>query len=263
MDHRGIITIGERIYAAEKNAVPTGRLSRTNPELNSIEAYQIQLAQAELRQADGQTVIGKKIGLTSLAVQKAMGLNEPDYGHIFDVHLTGQDTPLRSTALVTPQVEAEIAFILKRDLSGPGVTEASVLAATEGLMASLEIVDSRYEGGMEGITLCDSIADNASLGRVVLGSRLVTAKDLDLRTIGMVLEKNGQPAAFGVSAAVMGSPAASVAWLANKLAAFGLNLKAGEIILSGSFTSFIPAGPGDNFSAHFGSHLGSVKVGFV
>ena len=262
MDHRGLITIGEALYAAEKNAAPVRRLSRDHPELTTLEAYNIQLAQVELRAADGQTVIGKKIGMTSLAVQAALGIGEPDYGHIFDAHLAGTDAPLEMSGLITPQVEAELAFVLSRDLKGPGVTAASVMAATEGIIPALEIVDSRYEGGMAGISLNDSIADNASLGRIILGSRLTPVKKLDLRTIGLVLEKNGQAAAFGVSAAVMGSPAASVAWLANKLAAFGLGLMAGEIILSGSFTTFLPAAGGDCFSASFGDGLGSVKVGF-
>jgi 2-keto-4-pentenoate hydratase len=189
-----------------------------------------------------------------------MNINEPDYGHVFDAQMAAQDVPIRVGELIQPHIEAELAFVLHRDVKGPGVTEATVMAATAGIMAAIEVVDIRYKDMK--IALQDTVADNAACGRIVLGSRLVPIDGMDLRTIGLVLEKNGQILDTGVSASVLGNPAAAVAWLANKMAAFGVPLKAGELIMSGSFTSMYPVAAGENYTAYFGG-IGSVKASFV
>lgn len=260
MDAQKIEELGRQLFLAEKNNDPIEKLSITHPGITVEDAYRIQLEAKKCKLADGQSITGKKIGLTNLAMQKALGIGEPDYGHVYDVNMANQDVPISMKTLIQPQIESEIAFVLKHDIKGPGVTAASVMAAAEGIIASFEIVDCRYTDMK--IALVDTIADNASCGRIVLGGRMAPVAGLDLRTIGLVLEKNGRIIDMGVSAAVLGSPAASVAWLANKIAAYGVGLKAGEIIMSGSFTSLHPIEAGDNFTAHFGG-VGNVKVSFA
>jgi 2-keto-4-pentenoate hydratase len=171
-----------------------------------------------------------------------------------------EGVPLSRSELILPKVEGEIAFVLKSELKGPGITVADVLRGTEGVMASIEIVDSRVRDWK--IKLPDTIADNASSARFVLGSRMIPVHKVDLRLIGMVLEKNGEIINTGAGAAVLGNPAAAVAWLANRLSAFGIFLEEGEIILSGALTAAIDAQAGDFFHVAF-QHLGTVGVRFV
>ncbi|MGC8660828.1 MAG: 2-keto-4-pentenoate hydratase, partial [Desulfomonilaceae bacterium] len=194
------------------------------------------------------------------AMQKLLGVSEPDYGQLFDHMLVMEGNPVPRNELILPKVEGEIAFVLKKDLKGPGITIADVLRASEGVMASIEIVDSRIKDWK--IKLPDTIADNASSAGFVLGSRLVPVKEVDLRLLGMVFEKNGEIINTGAGAAVWGHPAASVAWLANSLAAFDDSLKAGEIILSGALTAAVDAQSNDSFLISF-QHLGTVGVRFV
>ncbi|WP_258359660.1 2-keto-4-pentenoate hydratase [Moorella sulfitireducens] len=257
MDYRGIAT---ELLAAEASCRPIEPLTATYPDLTVEDAYRIQLAGIEMKKARGSKVIGKKIGLTSKAMQQLLGVNEPDYGHLLDNMLLLEGEPCRREELLLPRVEGELAFILKDTLKGPGVTIADVYRATEGIMPAFEIVDSRIRDWK--IKLQDTIADNASSARLVLGSRMVPIKDLDLRLIGMVLEKNGEVASTGAGAAVWGHPAAAVAWLANKLAAFDIALEAGEIILSGAVTAAENASAGDVFTVSFHG-LGSLSLKFV
>ncbi|KYH32244.1 2-keto-4-pentenoate hydratase [Neomoorella mulderi] len=257
MDYRGIAT---ELLAAEASCRPIEPLTATYPDLTVEDAYRIQLAGIEIKKARGSKVIGKKIGLTSKAMQQLLGVNEPDYGHLLDNMLLLEGEPCRREELLLPRVEGELAFILKDTLKGPGVTIADVFRATEGIMPAFEIVDSRIRDWK--IKLPDTIADNASSARLVLGSRMVPIKDLDLRLIGMVLEKNGEVVSSGAGAAVWGHPAAAVAWLANKLAAFDIALEAGEIILSGAVTAAENASAGDVFTVSFYG-LGSLSLKFV
>ncbi|CEP66485.1 Fumarylacetoacetase, C-terminal [Moorella glycerini] len=257
MDYQGIAT---ELLAAEASCRPIEPLTATYPDLTVEDAYRIQLAGIEIKKARGSKVIGKKIGLTSKAMQQLLGVNEPDYGHLLDNMLLLEGEPCRREELLLPRVEGELAFILKDTLKGPGVTIADVFRATEGIMPAFEIVDSRIRDWK--IKLPDTIADNASSARLVLGSRMVPIKDLDLRLIGMVLEKNGEVVSSGAGAAVWGHPAAAVAWLANKLAAFDIALEAGEIILSGAVTAAENASAGDVFTVSFHG-LGSLSLKFV
>ncbi|MGC9195890.1 MAG: 2-keto-4-pentenoate hydratase [Syntrophobacteraceae bacterium] len=252
--------IAELLYEAERSLTPVEPLTATWPELTVEKAYAVQLDGVAIRcQRDSLKVVGKKIGLTSLAMQKVIGVNEPDYGHLFDRMLVREGEPVCCSRLLLPKVEGEIAFVLKRRLKGPGVTIADVLRATEGVMASIEIVDSRVKDWK--IKLVDTIADNASSARFVLGARLVDPSDHDLRLVGMVMEKNGEVVSTGAGAAVLGHPAASVAWLANKMGEYGVALEEGEIILSGALTAAVDAIATDNFLMSFGG-LGTVGVRF-
>ncbi len=253
--------VAEQLYEAEKGVTPVEPLTVTWPGLTIEQAYAIQLDGVAIRrERDLRKVVGKKIGLTSIAMQKLIGVNEPDYGHLFDSMLVREGEPVPCSRLLLPKVEGEVAFVLKRRLKGPGVTIADVLRATEGVMASIEIVDSRVRDWK--IKLEDSVADNASSARFVVGSRLVDPAGIDLRLVGMVLEKNGEVVNTGAGAAVLGHPAASVAWLANKIGEFGIALEEGEIILSGALTAAVDARAGDSFLISFGG-LGTVGVRFV
>ncbi|MEW8978972.1 MAG: fumarylacetoacetate hydrolase family protein [Symbiobacterium sp.] len=245
---------------AERTRKPIGPLTAREPELTPDDAYRIQLAWMDLRIQRGARVVGKKIGLTSHAMQSMLGVFEPDYGHVLDTMVIAPGDPVALDELVQPKVEGEIAFILGCDVPTPA-TALDVLLATRLVVPALEIVDSRIEGWQ--IRLPDTVADNASSGRVVLAERGLRPDELDLTLVGMVFEKNGEMLSSGAGAAVLGNPAAAVAWLANKLAQFDIPLRAGEIILSGAITAAVEARPGDLFTARFGCGLGSVSARFV
>jgi 2-keto-4-pentenoate hydratase len=258
MENSVINKLALDIYEAEKNCQPidtlTDRLTMTNDE-----AYQIQIAGMNLRIKDGHTVVGKKIGLTSKAMQQALDVFEPDYGYITDRMMVWEGDCLSTGMLVAPKVEAELAFILKTDLRGPGVTVAKVLQATEGVMPAIEVIDTRIKNWR--IKIQDSIADAASIGRIVTSGKLTPINQLDLRYLGLVFEKNGEVVSTAAGAAVLGHPANAVAWLANKLAQYDIGLEAGEIIMSGSFIAACPVVAGDIVRASF-DRVGAVTVKF-
>jgi 2-oxopent-4-enoate hydratase len=229
--------------------------------LTAADAYAIQLANVRRRIDAGERVVGKKVGLTAKTIQIALGVDQPDFGHLFESMLLadGADCPIDE--LIQPRAEAEIGIILKRDLRGPGLTDLDVLDATEALVPMLEIVDSRITDWK--ITFVDTVADNGSSARFVLGSTCTPPVGIDTRTVGVVFEKNGDLVGTGAGAAVLGAtPYRAVAWLANTLAADGLELKAGDIIMPGALCAMVPAGRGDTVRADFGV-LGSVSLRFV
>jgi 2-keto-4-pentenoate hydratase len=252
--------IALELLTAEADCKPISALTATYPDLTVEDAYRIQQAEIEIKLAQGKRIIGKKIGLTSKGMQKLLGVNEPDYGHLLDSMLLSEEFPCCRAELLQPKIEGELAFILKDTLQGPGVTIADVYRATEYIVPAFEIVDSRIRDWK--IKLADTVADNASSARLLLGSRMAPIKDLDLRLIGMLLQKNGEMVSSGVGAEVWGNPAAAVAWLANKLAVFGGTLKAGEIILSGAVTAAEVVNAGDEFTVSFYG-LGSVTCKFI
>ncbi len=255
-----IEVLADELAQAQEQRIPVPPLLARFPDMTVAQAYHVQMAGIHKRLQAGRRVVGKKIGLTSKAMQDALGVFEPDYGHLLDdmVVLNGQ--PLAAGQMLQPRCEAEIAFLLKRDLTGPGVTVADVLAATEAVLPALEIIDSRIVDWK--IKLQDTVADNASSAFVVLGNATTPVHGLDLRLIGMVYEKNGRILATGAGAAVLGHPATAVAWLANKLYEFDVVLKAGEVILSGALAAAAPVSAGDYFQAEL-DRLGSVSVCFV
>lgn len=252
---------GDQLYDAMLNKTPIRPLTETYPDLTIETAYHISLHMLERRLAAGERVIGKKIGLTSKAVQTMLGVNQPDYGYLTDTMAfsQGEEMPI-SERLMQPRAEGEIAFVLKKDLLGPGITNADVMAATECLIPCFEVVDSRIENWQ--IKIQDTIADNASCGLFVLGDQAVSPHKVDLATCGMVVEKNGSIISTGAGAAAWGSPVNCVTWLANKLGEFGIPLKAGEVILSGSLVPLEPVKAGDFMSVSING-IGNASVRFV
>lgn len=253
-------TLGKELYQALLNKQAIEPISGRHPELDITDAYAIQQHMLDLRQAAGETVVGKKIGLTSQAVMDMLGVYQPDFGWLTSGMTYGEGEPIEAAGLIQPKAEGEIAFLLKKTLRGPGITATDVLAATEGVMACFEIVDSRIKDWK--INIQDTVADNASCGVFVLGDRLVSIHDADLATCGMVLEKNGEVVSTGSGAAALGNPVNAVVWLANTLGELGISLEAGEVILSGSLGAMVPVAAGDNLRVSIGG-IGSCSVRFV
>jgi 2-keto-4-pentenoate hydratase len=243
-------------YTSRKTIPP---VTKEYPDLDLDDAYRIQLRTVKLAADSGRKVAGKKIGLTSKPMQEMFGISTPDYGHLYDSMIWSEESRIAVSSLHRPRIEPEIAFILGEDLKGPGVGLTDVFRATAGLIPCFEIIDSRIRNWE--ITIVDSVSDNASAALITLGGTTGDIRDFDLKNIGLIVEKNGEIAALSAGAAVMGHPALSVAWLANKLGEYGVSLRKGEIILSGSFTKAFDAVPGDVFTASF-DRLGRVKAAF-
>jgi 2-oxo-hept-3-ene-1,7-dioate hydratase len=256
--------LAEELEAAELGRSQIGQFSQRHPDLDIQEAYRIQRAWMELKRAKGRTTIGRKIGLTSRTMQRAVNITEPDYGLLLDDMLfpDGQDLPFGR--FIEPRVEVELAFILKRRLEG-NVTMFDVLNATDYVVPAIEIIDARIQRvdprNGRTRTVVDTISDNAANAGIVLGGRPVRPDAVDLRWIGAIMHRNGVIEDTGLAAAVLNHPANGVAWLATRLAPHGEYLEAGEIILGGSFTSPQHARQGDSFHVDFGA-LGSISVRF-
>jgi len=244
----------ELLRVAERERVPIKPLVELFPEIDVVDAYEIQLLNIRHRNRD---VVGHKVGLSSLAMQQMMGVDEPDYGHLLDdMQLTGTAD---ASNYLYPRVEVEIAFLLSQDLPGDGCTVEDVLNATEFVAPAIELIDSRIADWR--IRLPDTIADNASSAGFVLGRERVRPSEIDLRSVPASLSRNGEVVAEGRGDAVLGDPAIAVAWLAGKVASFGVRLLAGDIVLPGSCTRAIDVRPGDEFRAEFGG-LGTVELKF-
>ncbi|SIQ40453.1 2-oxopent-4-enoate hydratase [Marinobacterium stanieri] len=261
MDKQLIQQCGDELYTAMLERTPVRPLTERFSDITIEDAYNISLRMLERRIEAGEKIIGKKIGLTSKAVQNMLGVGQPDFGYLTDkmAFSQGEEMPI-SDRLMQPKAEGEIAFILKKDLMGPGITAADVLAATDCVLPCFEVVDSRVENWQ--IKIQDTVADNASCGLFVLGDRAVDPRKVDLATCGMVVEKNGSIISTGAGAAALGSPVNCVTWLANTLGEFGIPLKAGEVILSGSLVPLEPVQAGDFMSVNIGG-IGSASVRFV
>jgi 2-keto-4-pentenoate hydratase len=244
---------------AERSRVPIAPLTDAYPGIDVVDAYEIQLINIRQRVAEGARVIGHKVGLSSAAMQKMMGVDEPDYGHLLADMEVFEDRPVPVGRFLYPRVEVEVGFILADDLPGAGCTEDDVVAATAAFVPSIELIDTRIKDWK--IKLCDTIADNASSAGWVLGDERVSPKDVDIKAIDAVLRCNGEVIAQGRSDAVLGNPVTAVAWLARKVDQFGVRLKAGDVVLPGSCTRAIDALPGDRFVAEF-TGLGSVELTF-
>ena len=259
-----MLTEAQRQEAAEsllraettRNVVP--QLSRTYPEMTLEDAYDVQRRWAEARVAKGARIVGRKIGLTSRAMQMASKMTEPDYGVILDDALFNDGARIPAGTFIKPRLETELAFVMGEDLQGAGCRVHDVMRATELVVPALEIIDYRTEVPR---AIVDTIADNAAFGAIVLGGRMVRPFDVDVRWVGATLAQNGIIEESGVSAAVMGHPAAGLAWLVNKLAPLGDGLKKGDIVLGGSFTRPVDIRSGDVIFADYGP-LGSIGVSF-
>jgi 2-keto-4-pentenoate hydratase len=245
---------------AEQRSTPVSPLSETFPAIDVEDAYAIQRMGVEQRMTSGARLAGHKIGLTSRAMQEQFNVAEPDYGHLLSDMFVLEGMTIPASELCAPRVEPEVAFVLKYALAGPGLTVADVLRATDFVLPALEVIDSRIADWR--IALPDTVADNASSARVVLGASPVPVDRFDLRLIGAVLWKKGKVEETGASGAVLGNPVSAVCWLANKLASFEVGLEAGQVVMPGSCTRAVAVGPGDHVRAEFDG-LGFVSVRFT
>ena len=247
------------LYDADTQVRTIAQLSRTYADIELADAYAIQQLWLDRRVAEGARLVGRKIGLTSRAMQMASNFTEPDYGYLTNDMMLADGAQIVAARYMSPRLEVELAFIMGEDLQGPGCTVADVMRATEFITPAMELI--AYRTAVPRV-IVDTIADNAAAGAIVTGGRLVRPFDVDIRWIGATLSKNGTIEESGVSAAVMGHPAAGMAWLVNKLALHGSGLKRGQIVLAGSFTRPVSVAAGDVIQADYGT-LGSLGVRFV
>ena len=261
-----IVALARQLYEARKSRTPQRHFSAQHPAMTIEDGYAIQREWVKLELADGRQIKGRKIGLTSRAMQLSSQISEPDYAPLMDDMFfdTGSDIPFNR--FIAPRVEVELAFILGKPLKGPNVTLFDVLSATDYVTPAIEIIDARIEQfdrdtkAMRKVV--DTISDFAANAGIVLGGRPVRPMDVDLRWVGALLHKNGVIEETGLAAAVLNHPATGVAWLANKIAPYGEQLHAGDVVLAGSFTRPTPALAGDSIHADYGP-LGSVSFRFV
>ncbi|QUR69096.1 2-keto-4-pentenoate hydratase [Mycobacterium spongiae] len=244
---------------AERSRQSIGQLTASHPDIDVVDAYEIQLINIRQRVAEGARVVGHKVGLSSPIMQQMMGVDEPDYGHLLDDMQVFEDTPVKASSYLAPRVEVEVGFILGADLPGADCSEDDVVAATEAVVPAIELIDTRITDWK--IAICDTIADNASAAGFALGAARVPPADIDLKGIDAVLTRNGEVVAEGRSDAVLGDPATAVAWLARIVEGFGVRLRKGDIVLPGSCTFAVDVNAGDQFVADF-TGLGSVRLSF-
>ena len=251
---------GDELYTAWLERRTVAPLLQREPDITLEDAYKIQLQYIKRRVEAGEKIVGKKIGVTSKPVQEFLGVFQPDFGQLTEgmVYEEGQDIDL--SQLIQPKAEAELAFVLKEDLIGPGITAMDVIRATEYVAPCFEIVDSRITDWQ--IKIQDTVADNASCGVYVIGKDKCDPRDFDMTLAGMVVEKNGELLSTATGAAVQGSPANAVAWLANTLGELGIPFRAGEVILSGSQSQLIPVVDGDELVCTIGG-LGTCRARFT
>ena len=262
MDNLLIEALGDELFAALRERRSLQPLTQRYPNLKLEDAYRISLRFLQRREALGEQVIGKKIGVTSRAVQEMLDVHQPDFGFLTDRMQVADnsDVSFKDHHLVQPRAEGEIAFILKQDLQGTHITAQDVMDASQWVVPCFEIVDSRVADWK--IRIQDSVADNASCGVFALGEQRIDPRTLDLAKVELKMLKNGQPAGQGFGAAVQGHPCAAVAWLANTLGQFDIPFRKGEIILSGALAPLVPVQPGDEISLTL-SGLGSSRLRFV
>jgi 2-keto-4-pentenoate hydratase len=254
-----VAAIAARLREAARSRLSIAPIRQNLGERDIAAAYLVQRANVSAAVTSGDRITGRKVGLTSLAVQRQLGVNEPDFGTLLaSMELVSDDEV--PAQLIQPKAEAEVAFILGRDLRGERISFSELLAAIDSAVAAIEIVDSRIARWDIGIV--DTIADNASSARYVLGTEPIAPGSVDLRLAGMVLEKNGEPLSFGAGAACLGHPLRAALWLARKMARSGTPLAAGDVILSGALGPMLEAAPGDVFEARI-SGLGAVRARFA
>ncbi len=256
-----ITAMGDELFAALRARQMLAPLTEREPSIDIEDAYRISLRFLERRTAEGERVVGKKIGVTSKPVQDMLGVHQPDFGFLTDRMdvPSGSVISIAGSGLIQPRAEGEIAFMLKKDLVGPNVTADQVLDATDYVSPCFEIVDSRIADWK--IKIQDTVADNASCGVFVVGEARVKPHALDLAAVKMDITQNGSHVASGLGSAVQGHPATAVAWLANTLGRYGIPFLKGEIILSGSLAPLLPARPGDRFYMTLAG-LGEASIGF-
>ena len=266
LDEAAVQRIAAELEAAERTRRPRRQLKRDFPDITIDDSYAIQAAWMAHKATSGRRLLGRKIGLTSRAMQQAFGITEPDYGTLLDDMLFADGAVIAGDRFIVPMVEVELAFVLGRALKGPGVTLCDVLAATDWVVPAVEIIDARIEQKDRDTqamrTVRDTIADNAANAGIVMGGRPVRPDAVDLRWVSALLQRNGVIEESGVAAAVLNHPATGVAWLANRLAQWDEQLDAGQVVLAGSFTRPVTAQAGDSFHVDYGP-LGSIAWRFA
>jgi len=260
LDLATIAALAERLENCELQAQDTTKITDDYPDMDWDDAYAIQDEVRRRKVARGARIVGLKAGLTSHAKMKQMGVTDPVFGFLVDEFVVPEGAEIKVSDLIHPKVEPEICFITRTELKGPGCHIGAVLAASDVVLPGIEVIDSRYRDFK--FDLKSVVADNTSAARFVVGGRIASARDVDLRTLGVVLEKNGQPVAMGAGAAVLGHPAAAVAMLVNHLGRRGQSLPAGSLVLSGGITEAVAVQAGDNVTLRI-QNLGSVSVRFV
>ncbi|MDP3951090.1 2-keto-4-pentenoate hydratase [Microbacterium sp.] len=252
--------IADELADAERTHGVIQRITARFPDATIEDSYAIQGIWRDKNLAAGRKLVGRKIGLTSKAMQQATGISEPDYGVMFDdtVYESGSDIPFDAFSNV--RIEVELAFVLKAPLEGPDCTLEDALAAIDYAVPALEVLNSHIE--LEGRTIVDTISDNAAYGAMVLGDVRKRPDEVDLRWVPGVLSRNGEIEETGVAAGVLGHPATGVAWLANKFHQHGARLEAGEIILAGSFTRPMWLSKGDQVLCDYGP-MGTITCRFI
>ena len=255
-----IEALAQKLQRAEQEAAPIAPLTDDFPAMSAEDAFKVQLVNINRRIAGGAKVTGHKVGLASEAMQKMMGVDEPDYGHLLDDMEYHEGTAIPTAALCTPRVELEVAFILGKDIPAEGVPDEELLDYIEWVVPSIELIDSRITDWK--IKLADTIADNASSCGYILGKQRVAPADIDVAAVPVELYKNGELLATGRSDAVLGNPLNAVSWLARKVASFGVRLRAGDVLLPGTAIRAMDVAPGDKIRAEFAG-LGTVDVEFA
>lgn len=252
--------LAKLLEEAEAKFAPVAPFTVALPDITAEDAYKVQLEVLSHRLASGRKIVARKVGLTSLAMQRMLNVDQPDYGMILDNMLIADGADYAAKNLLQPRIEAEVAFMLKKDLKGPGVTMEQVLDATDYVFPSLEVIDSRIRDWK--IKFADTVADNASSARVVVGTSHANPRGMKLEQVELVFEKNGKEIGRAKGDAVLGNPANAVAWCANKLSEYGMQPRAGEFVMPGAFTGATPVVAGDVIKATF-SGIGAVSVKFV
>ncbi len=255
----------DQLDVAERSRIQTGLISMQHPKATIDDAYAIQVAWVTRKLEAGRKIIGWKIGLTSKAMQYALNITTPDSGVLFDDMLFADGSSIPQTRFIQPRIEAEIAFVMKADLKGPNVTVEQVLAATDYVTPSLEILDTRIlrvdPATKKSRNIVDTISDNAANAGIVLGTQKHRPQDIELRWVGAIVFKNDEVEETGLGAGVLNDPTLGIAWLANRLHHYGDSISAGQIVLSGSFIRPLETKHGDTIHADFGT-FGSVSCRF-
>lgn len=247
----------KQLYDARRDRVPVPPFTDDDPTLGADEGYLIQQELVKLLLADGDRIVGHKVGLTSKPMQRMIGMDSPDFAPVFESTVYGDGAEISASAFIQPKIEAEIVFVMGSRLQGPGVTVDDARAAVAGVGASVEIVDSRIVDWR--IRLADTIADLASNGAVAWSSHLVPLSEVDTRLVGMVLSRDGEIVDTGAGAAALGDPVGVVAWLANTLGERGVALEPGHLIMTGALHAAVPMAAGETYLAEF-DRLGSITV---
>ncbi|MBL4743597.1 MAG: 2-oxo-3-hexenedioate decarboxylase [Cycloclasticus sp.] len=260
LDRATIEKLAEHLENAELNCVEVTKITDDYPDITWDEALDVQWEIRRRKEARGTKIVGMKMGLTSMAKMRQMGVETPCYGFLADYFSCPDGAEISMSELIHPKVEAEVAFVTKKELSGPGCHIADVLSATDFIVPAVEIIDSRYKDFK--FDLKSVIADNSSSSRFVIGGRMLPVEDLDLKTIGVVMEINGEVVQLGAGAAILGHPAASIAMLANMLAERGEVIPAGTFIMAGAITAAVAVNAGDCVTVRY-QDLGTVNMRFV